>query len=182
MRTVRFFYLLLMMMLFAGVMQAQTVKTSTNKKAIKQYEKGYAFMRDQQFTDAIRYAKTAAQEDPGFTEAYLMIAEAYSMMKESDLAVLYYKKAIYSNPSFSSKLYYYTAREYMRSNNYNEALEYFVQYFEEAGIDKSKASPEIKEHYDQCVYRAKLQPYQAGEHGTECQFQIGRVPAFIHGG
>ena len=30
---------------------------------------------------------------------------AYSMMKESDLAVLYYKKAIYSNPSFSSKLY-----------------------------------------------------------------------------
>ena len=156
MRTVRFFYLLLIMMLFAGVMQAQTVKSSTNKKAIKQYEKGYAFMRDQQFTDAIRYAKTAAQEDPGFTEAYLMIAEAYSMMKESDLAVLYYKKAIYSNPSFSSKLYYYTAREYMRSNNYNEALEYFVQYFEEAGIDKSKASPEIKEHYDQCVYRAKL--------------------------
>ena len=141
---------------WSGSLSAQTVKSSTNKKAIKQYEKGYGFMREKQFTDAIRYAKTAAQEDPTFTEAYLMIAEAYSMMEESDLAVLYYKKAIYSNPSFSSKLYYYTAREYMRANNYNEALDYFGQYFEAEGIDKSKAAADIRTSYDQCVFRAKL--------------------------
>lgn len=158
MKPFRFFYFILICLLCVPIWQsnAQTVKSSANKKAIKQYEKAYSYMREQQFTDAIRYAQTATQEDPAFTEAYLMIAEAYSMMKESDLAVLYYKKAIYSNPSFSSKLYFYTAREYMRSNNYNEALEFFAQYFEEEGITPAKASSDIKEYYDQCAYRAKL--------------------------
>lgn len=139
-----------------GSISAQQVKSSTDKKAIKQYNKGYEYIRNKQFADAIKYAKLAIQEDPTFTEAYIMVAESYSMTEESDLALLYYQKAIYVDPDFDAKLYYFTAREYMRCNHYNEALEYFVQYFDHAGIDKSKASADIRTNYDACVYRAKL--------------------------
>lgn len=148
--------LLCLLLLPALTVSAQQVKSSTNKKAIKQYQKGMEHIRNKEFDDAIRYAKMAIQEDVSFTEAYLMVAESYSMKQESDLALMYYQKALYVDPDFSPQLYYFTAREYMRCNHYNEALEYFVQYFDHAGIDKSKASADIRTHYDQCVYRAKL--------------------------
>ena len=152
------FKTLLLCLLFVPALtaSAQQVKSSTNKKAIKQYQKGMEHIRNKQFDEAIRYAKMAIQEDVSFTEAYLMVAESYSMKAESDLALLSYQKALYVDPDFSDKLYYYTAREYMRCNHFNEALEYFVQYFEHAGIDKSKAPADIRTNYDQCVYRAKL--------------------------
>ena len=130
-----------------GSVSAQQVKSSTDKKAIKQYNKGYESIRNKQFADAIKYAKLAIQEDPTFTEAYIMVAESYSMTEESDLALLYYQKAIYVDPEFDSKLYYFTAREYMRCSHYNEALDYFVQYFDHAGIDKAKASADIRSHH-----------------------------------
>lgn len=147
---------LCLLLLSLGSVSAQQVKSSTDKKAIKQYNKGFENIRNKQFAEAIKYAKLAIQEDPTFTEAYIMVAESYSMTEESDLALLYYQKAIYVDPEFDAKLYYFTAREYMRCNHYNEALDYFVQYFEHAGIDKAKASADIRNHYDACVYRAKL--------------------------
>ncbi len=158
MKHLSIFRLLLPLLFVLPMMQstAQDVKSSTNKKAIKQYQKGYEYIRNRQFADAIHYAKMAIQEDPSFTEAYIMVAEGYSIIGESDLAVLYYTKAIYVDPDFSPKFYYFTAREYMRCNKYNEALDFFAQYFEHAGIDKSKASADERSYYDQCVYRAKL--------------------------
>ena len=150
------FSVLCLLFLSLGGVSAQQIKSSTDKKAIKQYVKGYESIRNKQFADAIKYAKLAIQEDPTFTEAYIMAAESYSMTEESDLALLYYQKAIYVDPDFDAKLYYFTAREYMRCNHYNEALDYFVQYFDRAGIDKAKASADIRSHYDACVYRAKL--------------------------
>ena len=144
------------LLLSGPMLQAQQVTSSTCKKAVKHYQKGYEYIRNKQFTDAIHYAKMAIQEDVSFTEAYIMVAESYSMMEESDMALLYYQKALYVDPDFSPKLYYFTAREYMRSNHYNEALTYFVQYFEKSGTDKAKAPADIRAHYDQCVYRAKL--------------------------
>lgn len=149
--------LLVAALLLPGLLlTAQQVTSSTSKKAIKHYQKGYEHIRNRQFTDAIHYAKMAIQEDVSFTEAYIMVAESYSMMEESDLALIYYQKALYVDPDFSPQLYYFTAREYMRSNHYNEALAFFVQYFEKAGTEKGKVSADIRMHYDQCVYRAKL--------------------------
>ena len=139
--------LLCLLLLPALTVSAQQVKSSTNKKAIKQYQKGMEHIRNKEFDEAIRYAKMAIQEDVSFTEAYLMVAESYSMKQESDLALMYYQKALYVDPDFSPQLYYFTAREYMRCNHYNEALEYFVQYFDHAGIDwrrgRTRSTPSI---------------------------------------
>ena len=70
--------------LFEGY--CQDVTTSTNKNAIKEYKKAYKELFGRNFENSIIYAKNAIKIDPAFVEAYIMIAENYSLLRDCENA------------------------------------------------------------------------------------------------
>ena len=73
-----FIFLLFIFCLSPSFVFSQTVKSTSNKRAIKYYYKGEKFMGMRDFERVVKYAKKAASTDPNFVEAYIMLAEVYS--------------------------------------------------------------------------------------------------------
>jgi outer membrane protein OmpA-like peptidoglycan-associated protein len=154
-RGFRFFCLSIAVLISCNV-NAQQVKSSQNKKAIKYYNKGNNAIGNRDFQTAIDWAEKAIKIDENFTEAYIMIAEAYSFTKNCEQSCLYFEKAITSNPDFSYKLYYFTANEYMRCGNFGKAVLRFDEYFHRYPSNITEIPQAIRENYELCLYRMQL--------------------------
>ena len=100
-------------LLFTSYCYAQTVSTSTNKKAIKEFKKAYKELSNRNFTDAVTYGKLAVKEDTLFVEAYILIAESYSFLKECEYSWSYYRKALDIDIDHSPKTYLARIRKYV---------------------------------------------------------------------
>ena len=141
---------------FNAKISGQTVvKTSTNKKAIAYYQKAYKELTKRNFEKVLPYAEAAVKEDTNFTEAYLMLAEGYSVQKECEKACYYYKKTIEKDLDSLYRNYLFAAYQEMECGNPAQAARYFETCFER--YPKDKAMPqEYRENYELCLWREEM--------------------------
>ena len=131
------------------------VKTSTDKKAIGNFQKAHKELDNRNFVKVISYAEAAIKADSNFIEAYLMLAENYSYQKDCEKACYYYRKVIEKSPDFSYRIYMFIAYEEMSCGNPAQAARYFEQYFERFPKEQT-VSKEIRESYELCLWRAEM--------------------------
>ncbi|MEQ9403090.1 MAG: OmpA family protein [Cyclobacteriaceae bacterium] len=86
------FFFLTIFLYFTGF--AQTALSSTNKKALKSYEKGQTKAKEREFESAIAFFNSALKHDPQFYEAFLRKGSLFNAMGMED--------SVYAN--FSSYL------------------------------------------------------------------------------
>ena len=152
----RRFYIILSLIfyLFTGNSYAQTISTSTNKKAIKEFRKAYKELSNRNFTEAIVFGKNAVKEDPSFVEAYLLVAESYSFLRNCEESCLYYKKIFEIDADISSKTYLSAGYEFMNCGNPKQAARYFEAYF--AKQQNTEYRSGVHNSYELCLWRAKM--------------------------
>lgn len=86
-------------LLLAATLHAQDY-TSSNKKAIKEFEKGRAAMYQGKSAEAIRCFEKAAEMDPAFCEPNLVLGEWYLDAGNKELAKKHYAAAVAANAAF----------------------------------------------------------------------------------
>ncbi|MDR1182199.1 MAG: OmpA family protein [Bacteroidales bacterium] len=139
--------------LFANYGYAQTVSTSTNKKAIKEFKKAYKELSNRNFTEAIAYGKIAVKEDPSFVEAYTLIAESYSLLRDCEQSCFYYQKVFNIDADHAPRIYLAAAYEYMNCGNPEQAVKYFEIFFAKRPSGESGGN---YSSYELCLWRAKI--------------------------
>ena len=135
---------------------SQEVKSSTNKRAINYYRKGEKAMGERNFDKVISYAEKAVNADDKFIEAYIMLADAYSFLRNCQLSCTYFEKALSVDPDFSYKLYFFVANEHMRCGNVDKAIDLFEEYFVRAKAEEQEIPPTIRANYELCLFRKQL--------------------------
>jgi len=133
----------------------QEVKTSTNKKAIAYFQKAYNALANRQFPKVIAYAEAAIKEDSNFMEAYLMLAEGYSVQKDCEKSCYYYKKAIEKDPDSSYRNYLFAAYAEMNCGNPAQAARYFEIGLKRYPKDRIVPQKE-QESYELCLWREEM--------------------------
>lgn len=95
--------------------------TSSNKKAIRYQEEGRKAFEMKHDAEAEKNFKKALEEDPGFVEAALGLANLYQETGRHEDAVSYFKKAIAINPKFYPNAYYFLSGSLLTLGQYGEA-------------------------------------------------------------
>ncbi|MDY5969438.1 MAG: OmpA family protein [Bacteroidales bacterium] len=90
---------ILSVLLLAATLHAQEY-TSSNKKAVAEYEKGRAALYKGKSTEALRCFEKAAEMDPSFCEPNLMLGEWYLDAGNKLLAKKHYAAAVAANAAF----------------------------------------------------------------------------------
>ena len=137
---------------FNASINGQDVKTSTNKKAIGQFQKAYNALTNNKFDKVLSYAEAAIKEDSNFMEAYLMLAEGYAVQKECEKSCYYYKKAIEKDSDSSYRTYLFAAYTEMNCGNPAQAARYFETCFKRYPKDRDVLE-EIQKNYELCLWR-----------------------------
>ena len=148
-------FLSLVFYLFVSVGFTQTITTSTNKKAIKEFKKAYKSLNNRNFTDAILYGKNAIKEDPYFADACILVAESYSLLGNCEEAYLYYEKTVESERDIPAKLYLTATYGFMGCGYPAQAAKCFEIYFAKySGGNKTQGN--VYSSYELCLWRAKM--------------------------
>ncbi len=113
---------------------AQMGYSTKNKKAIKQYEEAKKFPNAQldaygrpDYAGGIDLLKKALERDPNFLEAHQLIGEFYRITRDSENAVIHFKKSLEINPSanLNGILYFDLGELQMQNGEYEDAVTYF---------------------------------------------------------
>ena len=140
---------------FSAKINGQEVKTTSNKKAISQFQKAYNALVNNKFAKVISYAEAAIKKDSNFMEAYLLLAESYSIQKECEKSCYYYKKAIEKDPDSSHRTYLFAAYAEMNCGNPAQAARYLETCFKRYPPNQS-IPKEIQESYELCLWREEM--------------------------
>jgi OmpA-OmpF porin, OOP family len=118
-------FLFLPFFLFTAFSFAQEYST-TNKKAIKEYEEANALLHNRKFSEAIQLLEAAIKKDPNFVEAHLKVASAYRTMADDEHAKPHYYKAAELKPDAKEyyRLYYTVAEYYINDGDYENSKKY----------------------------------------------------------
>jgi outer membrane protein OmpA-like peptidoglycan-associated protein len=126
------FLTLIVLLLFQTVF-AQFPYSSTNKKAVKLFEKGKKAPQEQRnqqtgelnYQAGVSYLDASISKDPNFWEAYLLKAEFLEYQRKYAEASLCYKKALEINPthSFSGNTHFFLAVCQLTIGEYQSALQ-----------------------------------------------------------
>lgn len=109
---------------------AQVKYASQDKKALKYYAEAHGLLRRAQFVEAIELFSKAVDRDPNFIEAWKSMGMAYQRLMNYDEAIPALKKSIDLNPTYHRSIdtYFNVAQIQYERGEYEEALEYFVDY------------------------------------------------------
>ena len=140
---------------FGAGVNGQTVKTSTNKKAISYFQKADKELRNRNFDKVIVYAEAAVKADTNFAEAYLMLAEGYLFQKDCKKSCYCYGKVIEKDPDCSYRIFLSVAYAEMDCGNPARAARYFETCFERYPQDKT-VSKETQDTYELCLWREEM--------------------------
>ena len=117
--------LLLVLLIHVGFAQQLT---SSNKKALKKYEKALESLRNRDDQGAIPDLLSAIEEDPGFIEPHIILGDVYSDMKDLEKGISYYETVASINPNFYPKVFYNLAQNYFLLEQYSDALQNIEEY------------------------------------------------------
>jgi len=94
--------ILISILLFTNLLflDAQVSYSTKKKSAIKAYHEGIQLLNSIQYDQAILHFEKAVSFDKNFTEAWLVMAQAYEDLKQYDKAVSIYHEGLDENPEF----------------------------------------------------------------------------------
>lgn len=119
--------IVLLMIASTMVVWAQQYSTS-DKKAIKLYERGQEALYQSRTVDAVKCFEQAVAADPHFVEANLMLAEWYLDAGQTSLAKDYYYAAVKSNESFFPQAWLQLGNLELQDNNFAKAISNYDRY------------------------------------------------------
>ena len=109
--------------------------TTTNSKAIKQFEKGQTYLYQGRTTEAVECFEQAVSADPKFVEANLMLAEWNLDAQHDDRARQYYYAAVKANPEFYTEAWLQLGNLELKQGNNAKAKENYATFLR---LDKGR--------------------------------------------
>ncbi|MBD3749120.1 MAG: OmpA family protein [Sphingobacteriales bacterium] len=127
---------LLVLVLACQFAYAQKSYSTSNRSAIKSYERASYYLDLNDFRLAETELIAATKQDDDFIEAYLLLGDVYRVTFEYLKARETYKKAFDINPNFAPERYYYYAETELKTGQYENALLHY-------NLFKTKGKPAI---------------------------------------
>jgi len=128
-------FLFILLSLMVQGLSAQKL-TSTSKKAKKYYEEASQHLTYGQYYEAELKLDKALKADPDFCEAYLLLGDLHTDLKEEETAIKYYLKSIEINPQLYPPVYFFLGRLQMNIGDYKNAESSFKQYLNYEDIEE----------------------------------------------
>lgn len=119
-------YLLLIftvLFLFALHIPVHSQYTISNKKSIQLFEEAMKLFDQGKTTESLANLHKATEKTPGFTEAWLLLADVYHYVGQTEAEIASYKKAIEINPAYFPQVYINLAESELHVGQYEFALE-----------------------------------------------------------
>ena len=148
-----FVFISLIILLLPFFMQGQDFSTKS-KKALKLYEQADDNYRAEKYGEAEVLFKAAIDKDPGFIEAYLVLAQMYEETGRDTSAISYYKKALEVDPEKYPSACFYVAELEFGNGFYEDALVHYSAYIKNSNISKKNRSTSLK-HIEDCKFAIK---------------------------
>ncbi len=152
--------ILLAAVIFPGTgLQSQSNFTTKSRKAIDAYNQGLRSYNLNKYADAEKQFLAAINEDPGFLEAYLVLAEVYEDAHKPLDAIDYYRKAFQMNPGYYPYGYIRLGNLQYREGMYEEAKISYEQYLG-FNIENKLQAEKAKDGIVRCIFsiQAKSNP------------------------
>jgi outer membrane protein OmpA-like peptidoglycan-associated protein/tetratricopeptide (TPR) repeat protein len=124
----KLFFSLLITLLACQMAWSQTKYSTSNKSAIKNYEKASYLLDLNNFDEAKTELSEAITHDNQFIEAFLLLADVYRVTFDNLKAKENYKSAFLINPNFAPDRYYYYAESELKTGDYEAALLHYTLY------------------------------------------------------
>ncbi len=144
-------YILITLLLFGNVVLAQQKYTTTNKLAIRYYEKASSLLDLNNFAEALLELKGAVKADEKFNEAYILTGDVNRVLHEYKTAIDAYTLAYKINPDFAPERYYYLAECELRTGLYQQSLDHYNLYLQKGNPDERKIKLTNK-YIEDCKY------------------------------
>lgn len=144
--------ILTIFLLFTGIPAAQVDgKFSTSdRRAIKEYQKALASFRQRDYSNADRFLDKALEQDSSFVEAWLMRGDLFLEKGDKEQAIKDYSKAVEISPDVFPPALVVLARMLRNEGRYEEALPFYEDYLRKGQVRKLMV--EAKEGRASCVF------------------------------
>lgn len=145
--------------LLAFSCQAQGELTSTNKKAIKSYNKALEYYNVKNSAGAVKELSLSVAADPAFIEAHMLMGYAYEDLKDKDKALASLKRAIEINPNYYPEVFANAGKLEFHMGKYEDAVGHFEAYLNHP--KKKTDLAKVAEHYlasSKFAVKAKAEP------------------------
>jgi outer membrane protein OmpA-like peptidoglycan-associated protein/tetratricopeptide (TPR) repeat protein len=110
--------------------------STTSKKATKRYEEAMNNMQTHNYNEVIILLDEALSEDKNYTEAWLLKADAFEMLKQYDKVAESCSMALNVGGEKYPVSYFFCAQAYFKIGKYSEALEMATTF-----INKKQSTP-----------------------------------------
>lgn len=120
-------YLLLIftaLFLFALHFPVHSQYTVTNKKSIQLFERAMQLFDKGKTTESLANLHKATEKTPDFIEAWLLLADVYHYVGQTEAEIASYKKAIEINPAFFPQVYINLGESELHVGQYELASEH----------------------------------------------------------
>ncbi len=133
-----FFATLLLTFSWLAVFPQGNRLATQNKKAEKLFYQALDFYQAKNYENALSDLRRATEQDPAFTEAYILQGDIHADTREFDQAIDFYLKAIRTNNPFSPNLYFILANMQLNTGRYGDAKLNYQRFLEFEGIPDPK--------------------------------------------
>lgn len=134
-------------LLAAGTTVGQNY-TSSNKKAIKLFEKGQTALYQSRGDEAVQSFEEALEADPQFIECHIMLAEWFLDTRREAEAKSHYRNAVEINPEFFTLAWLQLGELELKEGNHDQAISDYEMFLK---LDKKN-----------------IDRHDAAKHGIEC--------------
>ena len=116
--------------LFANLNAQDYLLSGSNKKAIKYYKIAEQEFRQQDYKAANEALQVAVKKDNNFIEAWLLLGDVLTELKQFEDAVVAYQRSIQINPTFFPKAWYFLGNLEFKLGDYRTAGNNFREYLQ----------------------------------------------------
>ena len=136
-----------LMILMVNVCFSQRKYSIKSRKAIHYYEEATQFYRNRDNQQALENLNKALEINDQFIEAYLVKADVFHTLKNTEGEIEAYKKAISVDSDYFPRVHFNLGNAYLRIGEYEKAkskFEKFLSFTKISSRNKAKASKQIK--------------------------------------
>lgn len=135
---------LLAVMCWSSSLAVAQVYSSSNKKAVKEFEKGQSALYQGKASAAMQAFRKAAEIDPAFVEPRLMLAEWYEEAEDAAQAKQYYYAAMAANASFFPPAWVVLGDLELKDGDNTKALDNYNHYLTASGATSAKKDESLQ--------------------------------------
>ncbi|MFO8235632.1 MAG: OmpA family protein [Bacteroidales bacterium] len=142
-----YFLFFVIILIGAFPVYSQRDYTTSSKKAIENFEKGYKQYNLREYDAALEFLDKAIKKDDEFVEAYIIKGQVFEALEKPGKALENYHIATGLNPDFHPSLFYSMGLLYQNLGEYEKAkskLEEFLEFRDTGPIYKEKAKLRIE--------------------------------------